>query len=90
MLEASKRILSFTHGMNYYEFKEDFKTQDAVLRNLEVLGEASNKIPEKARKDYPDLPWKKWQRREIDSFIIILGSTLILSGILSKWKYLLW
>jgi len=47
MLEASKRILSFTHGMNYYEFKEDFKTQDAVLRNLEVWEKPPIKYPKR-------------------------------------------
>ena len=45
MLEAAQRILTYVEGMDYAAFRKDYKTQDAVLRNLEVLGEAAKHVP---------------------------------------------
>jgi uncharacterized protein with HEPN domain len=59
MLEATRRILTYTRGMTYEQFQQDYRTQDAVLRNLEVLGEAAKKIPTEVQKRYPGLPWKE-------------------------------
>jgi len=59
MLEAGRRILVYTGGQNYAAFKKDFKTQDAVLRNLEILGEAAKHIPDEVSAQYPDLPWRE-------------------------------
>lgn len=38
--EAIKRIISYTAEMSYEEFLSDLKTQDAVVRNIEIIGEA--------------------------------------------------
>jgi len=62
MLEAARRISAFTQGMAFEEFEGDLRTQDAVLRNLEVLGEAAKAMPAKFRKEYPDLPWTDMTR----------------------------
>ena len=59
MLEAGRRILIYTNGQDYTSFQKDFKTQDAVLRNLEVLGEAAKNIPEEVTNQYPNLPWRE-------------------------------
>ena len=59
MLEATRRILDYTAGLDYTAFRDDFKTQDAVLRNLEVLGEAAKHIPEEVAAQYPSLPWRE-------------------------------
>lgn len=59
MLEAAQRILDYTEGQDYASFRQDYKTQDAVLRNLEVLGEAAKNIPDGVRKQYPSLPWRE-------------------------------
>lgn len=59
MLEAAQRILAYTEGMDFAAFKEDFKTQDAVLRNLEVLGEAAKHIPAEIADQHPGLPWRE-------------------------------
>ena len=45
--------------MTQSEFQADQKTIDAVLRNLEIIGEAVRLIPEKITKQYPDIPWDK-------------------------------
>ena len=59
MLEAGRRILTYTAGQDYTAFRKDFKTQDAVLRNLEILGEAAKHIPEGLYTQYPALPWRE-------------------------------
>ena len=54
-----KKIEVFTEGLTYDEFKNDEKTVFAVIRCFEVLGEAVKNIPEKIKKKYPDIPWKR-------------------------------
>ncbi|MCX5842570.1 MAG: DUF86 domain-containing protein [Deltaproteobacteria bacterium] len=49
----------FTRGMSYEIFAADKKTVNAVIRCLEVLGEAAKHIPISFRKKHPDLPWSK-------------------------------
>lgn len=58
ILEVCQRILEYTKGMEYEHFKEDFKTQDAVIRNLEIIGEAAKNIPEDFRLEHTSIPWK--------------------------------
>ena len=41
------------------EFLRDRKTQDAVIRNIEIIGEASKKISQELKDRYIDIPWKK-------------------------------
>ena len=45
MLEACERILAYVKGMNYDEFLADPKTKDAIVRNIQILGEAARQIP---------------------------------------------
>lgn len=59
ILEASGRILSYTEGMTLPELRDDKKTTDAVIRNLEVIGEAIKKLPVEIRDRHPDVPWKR-------------------------------
>jgi len=44
--------------MSFEEFEKDQKTIDAVIRNFEIIGEASNKLPKEFREKHPDVPWK--------------------------------
>ena len=46
ILESCGKIREFTEGMSFEEFERDVKTQDAVFRNFEVIGEAANRLPE--------------------------------------------
>ncbi|MBT7988638.1 MAG: DUF86 domain-containing protein [Anaerolineae bacterium] len=62
MLEAARRILDYTAGLDYAAFRGDYKTQDAVLRNLEVLGEAAKHVPAEISAQYPGLPWREMAR----------------------------
>jgi uncharacterized protein with HEPN domain len=60
ILEAIARIQSFSAGMDETGFAADIKTQDAVIRNMEVIGEACNNIRRVApdfAKAHPEVPW---------------------------------
>lgn len=56
--EAISRIISYTSKMKYDDFLEDFKTQDAVIRNIEILGEAVKLLSDETKEKYPNIPWK--------------------------------
>ncbi len=59
IIVAMTDIEEFTHGMSYDLFSGDKKTINAVIRSLEVLGEATKHIPSSFRKKYPEIPWNK-------------------------------
>jgi uncharacterized protein with HEPN domain len=59
ILESCRKIRLFTQGMSFQEFERDAKTQDAVIRNFEVIGEAANRLPEDVKSLYPDVEWAK-------------------------------
>jgi uncharacterized protein with HEPN domain len=56
--EAIRRIAAYTAGMAHEEFLADTKTQDAVIHNLEIIGEATKNLSEELRTNHPDIPWK--------------------------------
>ena len=57
IITAIADVAEFTQGMSYEIFATDKKTVNAVIRCLEVLGEAAKHIPTSFRKKHPDLPW---------------------------------
>ena len=57
--EAIERIISYTTGFSYDDFSKDIKTQDAVVRNLEIVGEAAKNLSNEFTKANSDIPWKK-------------------------------
>lgn len=57
--EALRRIKAYTHEMTYNAFLSDTRTQDAVIRNLEIIGEAAKKLSVDLRDRHPNIPWKK-------------------------------
>jgi len=59
IITAIAEVEEFTRGMSYEEFAADKKTVNAVIRSLEVLGEATKHIPASFRKKHPDIPWSK-------------------------------
>ena len=48
----------FIQDVDWQAFKKDEKTQFAVVRALEIMGEAAKKVPEPLRQRFPDVPWK--------------------------------
>ena len=59
MLEAISKIRDYTNGMDFDAFIKDPKTQDAVVRNLEIIGEAAGRLPENIRTATPEIEWRK-------------------------------
>ena len=57
MRTAITEVEEFVAGMDYAAFAADKKTVNAVIRSLEVLGEAAKHIPAPLRKKYPEIPW---------------------------------
>ncbi len=53
------KIEAFTAGIEFDAFVADDRTYMAVVRGLEVIGEAAKQIPPSLRKRYPRLPWKR-------------------------------
>jgi uncharacterized protein with HEPN domain len=52
------RAMEYTQGMTWEEYLKDYKTQDAVVYNLEILGEATKNLSEEIRYQYPAIPWR--------------------------------
>ena len=57
--DAIKKIISYTKEMSYDDFIRDDKTVDAVVRNFEIIGEASNRIPDDFKTEHPEIEWRR-------------------------------
>ncbi|MCL5985954.1 MAG: DUF86 domain-containing protein [Actinobacteria bacterium] len=57
--DAIEKVENFTNGMNYDLFVNDNKTVFAVIRALEIIGEASKKIPDSVKNNNPLIPWRE-------------------------------
>ena len=56
--EAISRIRRYADGMSFDGFLDDTRTQDAVVRNLEIIGEAAKKLSAKFRKSHGGTKWR--------------------------------
>jgi uncharacterized protein with HEPN domain len=59
ILEAITRVREYVFGMEYDAFAGDRKTVDAVVRNLEIIGEAARNLPDEKRDLAPEIEWRK-------------------------------
>ena len=58
-MAAMVAVQAFVEGMSFETFVVDDKTTSAVIRKLEIIGEATKNVPEKIRQQYPQVPWRQ-------------------------------
>lgn len=59
ILTSILRIEDYVKGLNFESFSKDQKTIDAVIRNLEIIGEAAKNIPESFSEKHSKMPWRE-------------------------------
>ncbi len=59
MLESMRKIEEYLGGLDFRSFKMSYMAVDAIIRNFEIIGEASKSIPTHIKNNYPEIPWKK-------------------------------
>lgn len=58
ILESIEKIEQFTGGFEFDTFSKDDKTVYAVIRALEIMGEATKNLPDSLKEDHPEVPWR--------------------------------
>ena len=58
ILDAMAKAEILVEGMSYDEFEADFRTNFALVRALEIVGEATKRLPASVRAQYPEIPWR--------------------------------
>ncbi len=59
ILDAISQIQEYTHRMSHDEFVNKKMVQDAVIRQIEIIGEATKQLSQELLKKYDQVPWKK-------------------------------
>ena len=59
ILEALEKTQRYVKGLTYDTFVKNDMAVDAVIRNLEIIGEAAKHLPQDIKDKYPDIPWKR-------------------------------
>ena len=59
MLQSMDRIEEYLSSLDFKKFKQTYLVVDAIIRNFEIIGEASKNIPIYIQQKYPEIPWKK-------------------------------
>lgn len=58
IIDAMSKAMKFVENISYEEFINDDKTNFAVIRALEIIGEATKNIPHEVKRKYPEIPWQ--------------------------------
>ena len=59
IIDSAERIARYTHEMSRDEFVRETMTVDAVLRNLEIMGEAARHLPQDFQDQHASIPWRE-------------------------------
>lgn len=57
-----ERVQEYITGLDFQHFKWDYKTVDAVIRNFEIIGEATKNLPKHLKEKYGSVPWEEMYR----------------------------
>ena len=99
IMVAIDRIFGYVQGFDILVLENDQRTIDAVVRNLEIIGEAANSIPENVKSKNPEVPW--YEMRGIRNMVVheyfgvdldIIWQTInedlpLLRNLLEKFRY---
>jgi len=58
MLLAARKVLEFTRGVNWEQFEQGEIVQNAVMRQIQIIGEAARSVSPEYKGDHPDVPWR--------------------------------
>ena len=58
ILDAMEKADTLLEGVDYEQFESDFRINYAVVRALEIVGEATKRLPDDLRQKYSEIPWK--------------------------------
>ena len=69
ILDCIRKINDFSQGLSLKQFKTNELVQDAIIRNIEIIGEASKKISPETKQTYYNIPWREisWNARQADT-----------------------
>ena len=59
ILDAGRKVQVLVLNLDLPGFSADWRTRDAVLHNLEVIGEAIKRLPDDLKAGFPGIPWKR-------------------------------
>jgi uncharacterized protein with HEPN domain len=59
ILDAIKRIESYLHGSIEKKFADDLMRQDAIMRQIEIIGEAARNVSPEFQEQHPEIPWSQ-------------------------------
>jgi uncharacterized protein with HEPN domain len=59
---SMERVQEYITDLDFQKFKWDYKTVDAVIRNFEIIGEATKNLPNEIKDKYPSIPWDEMYR----------------------------
>ncbi len=59
---SMERVREYIAELDFQKFKWDYKTVDAVIRNFEIIGEATKNLPAELKEKYPSIPWDEMYR----------------------------
>ncbi|MCW5908012.1 MAG: DUF86 domain-containing protein [Chitinophagales bacterium] len=68
MIHAIEKVLNYTKGFDFAQFESNEVVKDAVLLNLQIVGEGANKISKATKQKHPNIPW-----RDMADFRIIIA-----------------
>jgi uncharacterized protein with HEPN domain len=59
ILESARVAMEYVAGKSWEEFQQDMQCQDAVLRRLEIIGEAARHVSPQTQNKYSQIPWRE-------------------------------